>query len=257
MMKKIIAGVAFSILASVSLAKEWKTLRVGVEGAYPPFSAVDKKGELVGFDIDFAYAVCGAMGVKCVLVTQDWDGMIPALIARKYDAIIASMSITEERKKKVEFTDKYYATPVRFVAQKGQFSKIDKSTLKGKSVGVQRAATHDSYMTDLYGNMVDVKRYGTIEEAKLDLTSGRINLVLADVMTLDASFLKAEGGDRFEFVGEEINDVKYFGVGIGIALRKRDKDLKKQLNQAIKDIRESGQYDHIRKRYFDFDIYGE
>ena len=256
MIKKIIAGVALSILASASFAKEWKTLRVGVEGAYPPFSSVNKKGELVGFDIDFTYAVCAAMGVKCVLVTQDWDGMIPALMARKYDAIIASMSITAERQKKIDFSEKYYATPVRFVAKKGDFSDINNSTLKGKSVGVQRAATHDSYITDLYGDVVDIKRYGTLEEARLDLISGRIDLVLSDIMTSDASFLKAEGGEAFEFVGPEINDVKYFGVGVGIGLRKRDKDLKKLLNQAIKDIRKSGQYDHIRKRYFDFDIYG-
>ena len=255
-MKKFIASVALSILASVSFAKEWKTLRVGVEGAYPPFSSVNKKGELVGFDIDFTYAVCAAMGVKCVLVVQDWDGMIPALLARKYDAIIASMSITDERKKKVDFSNKYYATPVRFVARKGQFSDIKPASLKGKSVGVQRAATHDGYVTDLYGDVVDVKRYGTIEEARLDLISGRIDLVLADVMTSDASLLKAEGGDQFEFVGPEINDVKYFGVGVGIAVRKQDKDLKTLLNQTIKDIRNSGQYDHIRKRYFDFDIYG-
>ena len=110
---------AACLLTTPVTAKEWKTVRFGVEGAYPPFSWTDASGEIKGFDIDLAHALCQQMTVKCELVAQDWDGMIPALLSRKYDAIIAAMSITDERRKKVDFTEKYAHIPNRFVAAKG------------------------------------------------------------------------------------------------------------------------------------------
>ncbi|GIT07262.1 MAG: hypothetical protein CM1200mP30_08920 [Pseudomonadota bacterium] len=136
-MKKLITLsllVLFSLVSSVS-ANEWDKIRIGVEGAYPPFSSVEKDGTLIGFDIDIARALCEEIGAECVLVPQDWDGIIPALLARKYDAIIASMSITEERKKKVAFSDKYYNTPAKFARKKGSGITISKAGLKGKTVG--------------------------------------------------------------------------------------------------------------------------
>ena len=119
-MKKLIAVavVAMMILGTSVSANEWNKIRIGVEGAYPPFSWVEKDGTLKGFDIDIAMALCEEIGAECVLVPQDWDGIIPALLARKYDAIIASMSITEERKKKVAFSGKYYNTPAKFARKK-------------------------------------------------------------------------------------------------------------------------------------------
>ena len=138
-------------------------------GSRNPFT-----GEIEGFDIDMAMALCEAMKVECTLVQQDWDGIIPALLAKKYDAIIASMSITDERKKTVDFTNKYYQTPARFVARKGAGIQITKEGLKGKKVGVQRATIHDKYITDNYGSDVEVVRYGTADEANLDLVNGRV-----------------------------------------------------------------------------------
>ena len=177
-MKKICAVlvVLFLIGAGCAYAKDWKTVRIGVEGAYPPFSWVTPDGKLTGFDIDIAMALCDAMGAKCTLVPQDWDGIIPALLAKKYDAIIASMSITEERKKKVAFTNKYYNTPAKFVAKKGAVPNFSREAIKGKKVGVQRATIHDRYLTDNYGKDVDIKRYGTQDEAYLDMTAGRVDL---------------------------------------------------------------------------------
>lgn len=245
------------VLSSLSAeAKEWKTLRIGVEGAYPPFSSVTADGRLVGFDIDIANALCDQMKVKCELVTQDWDGIIPALLARKYDAIIASMSITEERKKKVDFTDKYYQAPARFVHKKGSGIEITKEGLRGKTVGVQRATIHDRFVTEVYGDAVKVKRYGSQDDAYLDLTAGRVNLLLANTIAVDSGFLKTESGKDYEFVGPDFVDPAYFGIGAGIALRKGEGELRALFNAAIKAIRADGTYKMIQDKYFDFDIYG-
>lgn len=251
----LVAG-ALALAAAPLAAKDWKKIRIGVEGAYPPFSEVGPDGKLKGFDIDIAYALCAKIGAECELVMQDWDGMIPALLAKKFDAIVASMSITEERKKRVDFTDKYYQTPARFVRKKGSGIEITKEGLKGKRIGVQRATIHDNYLTDNYGDTVEIVRYGTQDEANLDMLAGRVDLLLADSIALLDGFLKTEKGKDFEFVGPELRDKKWFGEGAGIAVRKEDQDLKRLLNEAIKAIRADGTYDAIAKKYFDFDIYG-
>jgi len=237
-------------------AKEWKKVRIGVEGAYPPFSEVTPDGKLVGFDIDIANALCAEMKVECELVTQDWDGIIPALLARKYDAIVASMSITPERKEKVDFTSKYYNTPAKFVRKKGSGIEITEEGLKGKTVGVQRATIHDNFVTEVYGDEVEVKRYGTQDEAYLDMVAGRVDLLLADSVAMQGGFLDTEDGKNYEFVGPDFSDPKYFGDGAGIALRKDDDDLREKLNQAIDAIRANGTYKKIQDKYFDFDVYG-
>ena len=258
-MKKLFAaalGAALAFGAAAADAKEWKKVRIGVEGAYPPFSNVDTNGELVGFDIDIANALCAEMKVECTMVAQDWDGIIPALMARKYDAIIASMSITEERKKKVDFSDKYYNTPAKFVRKKGSGIEITKEGLAGKKVGVQRATTHSSFVEGEYSDTVEIKMYGTQDEAYLDMTAGRLDLLLADSIALDDGFLKTDAGADYEFVGPDFSDPKYFGEGAGIAVRKGEDDLREMLNAAIKAIRENGVYEEINSKYFDFDIYG-
>ena len=183
---------ALVLVSGTVMAKDWKKVRIGVEGAYPPFSYVKPDGELAGFDIDIAKALGEAMGAEVVLVAQDWDGIIPALLARKYDAIIASMSITEERKKKVAFSNKYYQTPAKFICKKGDVKEFSKDAIKGKRVGVQRATIHDRYLTDNFGDAVEVKRYGSQDEAYLDLTAGRVDMLLADSVALSDGFLKKE-----------------------------------------------------------------
>ncbi|MDE0788725.1 MAG: ABC transporter substrate-binding protein [SAR324 cluster bacterium] len=256
-MKKLItvAVVAMMMLGTNVFANEWNKIRIGVEGAYPPFSSVEKDGTLKGFDIDIAMALCEEIGAECVLIPQDWDGIIPALMARKYDAIIASMSITEERKKKVAFSDKYYNTPAKFARKKGSGIAISKAGLKGKTVGVQRATIHDNFITGEFGDSVEIKRYGTQDEAYLDAISGRVDLLLADSIAMDAGFLKTDQGKGWEFVGPGYSDPKYFGVGAGIAVRKSDGELAKLFSLAIKVIRSNGVYHMINGKYFAFDVY--
>jgi arginine/ornithine transport system substrate-binding protein len=258
-MKKLLTILLTALLlaafAAPVCAKDWKTVRIATEGAYPPFNYVDANGDLKGFDVEIADALCEEMKVHCVMMIQDWDGIIPGLLAKKYDAIIASMSITEERKQKVDFTDKYYVSPARFVAEEGADIEISKEGLKGKTVGVQRATIHENFVRDNFGDTVTIKSYATQDEANMDLTSGRVDLVVADAFVLQGGFLDTEAGEGYEFIGPSFTDQKWFGEGIGIAVRKEDDDLRKMFNKAIKAIRADGTYQKINAKYFDFDIY--
>tara|TARA_R110001583_G_scaffold705_2_gene6396 strand:- start:2385 stop:3158 length:774 start_codon:yes stop_codon:yes gene_type:complete len=256
-MKKLSLLIAlFAFAFNSAQAKEWKQIRIGVEGAYPPFSKTEEDGSVTGFDIDIANALCDELGAKCTLVKQDWDGIIPALKARKFDAIIATMDITEERLKQVAFTDKYQHIPARFAAVKGSAFEATEAFMKGKNIGVQRATTMDLYISDNFPS-AKIKRYGTFDEAYLDLKAGRLNYVIADSASISEGLLAKEGGDKFEFVGPKLNDPKWFGYGAGIAVRKQNKDLVEQLNKAIAAIRANGTYKTIQDKYFSFDVYGQ
>lgn len=259
-MKKILSTlIILSVfcVAGTTCAKDWKKIRVALEGAYPPFNYVTPEGELAGFDVDISKALIAATGAEIEIITQDWDGIIPGLLARKYDCIIASMSITEARKKKVAFTQKYYQTPAKFVAKNGTVKDISKASLKGKTVGVQRATIHDKYLTDNYGKDVTIKRYGKQDEVCLDLIAGRIDLFLADSVVASESFLKKPEGKDYSFVGPDLTDSRWFGEGVGIACRKEDTGLLKKLNEAIEKIRADGTYKKIQDKHFDFNVYGK
>jgi polar amino acid transport system substrate-binding protein/arginine/ornithine transport system substrate-binding protein len=167
----VVAAAALAVAVGIAPVKAGEMLRVGVEGAYPPFSWKEADGTLKGFDIDIAMALCAKMGVKCELIEQDWDGIIPALLSKKYDAIIASMSITEERKKRVDFSNKYYNTPAKFVARKDSGLTDTPEGLAGKSVGVQRGTIHQCYMEKMFPD-AELRLYATQEEVFLDLAPG-------------------------------------------------------------------------------------
>ena len=230
-------------------------LRVGVEGAYKPFSWKEADGTLKGFDIDIALAICEEMKRECKLVEQDWDGMIPALLSRKYDAIIASMSITEERKKRVDFSEKYYNTPAKVVAAKGAGLTVSPGGLAGKRIGVQRGTTHQCFLEKMYPDAEPVL-YASQEEVFQDLAIGRIDAQLSDSIAADEGFLSTDAGKNFEFVGADQIDPACYGEGAGIAVRKSDGKLRMELNKAIKAIRADGRYQKINAKYFDFDIFG-
>ena len=258
-MKKLtFAALAIALtLAAGSAAADTKKVVLGTEGAYPPFNWIDENGDLRGFDVEIGDALCAAAQLDCTWVVQDWDGIIPGLLARKYDAIIASMSITEERRKKVDFTAKYYNTPAKFVRKKGADIAISREGLDGKAVGVQRATIHENFLRDNYGDVVEIKAYATQEEANLDFNAGRVDLLLADSVVLMEGFLATPEGQGAEFVGPDFTDPRWFGEGVGIAVRKGDTALHEALNRAIETIRADGTYRAINDRYFDFAVYGD
>ena len=249
-------GVALVAGAATARAADTLTLKIGIEGAYPPFSKTLPSGEIVGFDVDISKALCAELKAKCELVAQAWDGMIPALLEKKFDAIISSMSITEERMKAVAFTNKYYESPVAWVAAKKFKIDPNKTTLKGKTVGVQSGTVAAAYLEDNYKDVVTIKAYDTQENADLDLVAGRIDLTLADLFVLSEGFLKEPDGKNFEVKGKPFTDRKTMGDGIGVALRKEDTALRDKFNAAIKAIRANGVYKKINDKYFNFDLYG-
>lgn len=253
MLKSILFAGAASILAALpAQAKEWKEIKIATEGAYPPFNFVAADGSLQGLDVDIAKALCAAMEAKCQIVANDWDGMIPGLQTNKFDAVIASMSVTEERQKQVSFTDKYYSTPLSVAVPKDSpITTLDTEAFKGKSIGAQASTTQGTYAEDVYGKAgADVKLYPTADEANADLKSGRLDAVISDKFPI-SDWIKGDGGECCKLIG----DVPNTQTDTAIALRKDDNDLREQFNAAIKKIREDGTYATVVKKYFDFDIY--
>jgi arginine/ornithine transport system substrate-binding protein len=230
-------------------------LRYAVEGSFPPFSEIGTDGKIKGFDIDIGMALCERMKVQCVQVQVEFDAMIPALRAKKVDAILASMSITPERLKAVDFSDKYYNTPARLVTRADAKYEATPEGLKGKRIGVQRNTIHDRYATASFKG-AEIVRYGKQDEVFLDLVNGRLDATLADVVNADQGFLKTPAGKGFAFRGPNHDDPAFFGNGAGIAVRKGDKALQAALNAALAAIRADGTYKKINDKYFDFDVYG-
>ncbi|WP_313286570.1 transporter substrate-binding domain-containing protein, partial [Stutzerimonas kunmingensis] len=158
--KKILLTAAASLIIGTQAFAAEK-LRIGTEGAYPPFNLIDASGKVVGFDLDIAHALCAKMQTECEVVTSDWDGIIPALNAGKFDFLAASMSVTEERKNAVDFTDHYYTNKLQFVAPKSTDFKTDKGYLDGKVIGAQRATIAGTWLEDNLDGVVDIKLYDT------------------------------------------------------------------------------------------------
>ncbi|GLO62908.1 ABC transporter substrate-binding protein [Vibrio sp. MACH09] len=255
-MKKItiIAACAVSLLSSVAVAKE---VRLASDFTYPPFNYKNAQGTPVGFDIEIADALCAQAKLECTWVSQSWDALIPSLLARKSDVIMASMRITEERKQRILFTDKYYQTPARFVAKQASQIEISKQGLKDKVIGVQQGTIHDRYVTDKFADVAEIKRYTGQDEVYLDMQNGRLDVTFGNSDQLALAFLEKEEGKGFEFKGEPVTDKAYIGEGTALALRKQDKQLAEKFSKAIAEIRANGTYDKIAAKYFSFDIYGE
>lgn len=245
----------FLFVTVIGSAQANEKIRIGTEGAYPPFNYVDNEGKVQGFEIDLGNALCKRMKLDCEWVVQDWDGIIPGLLAKKYDAIIASLYITDERRQKIDFSNKYYLTPAKFVSRKGAGITISSSGLKGKIVGLQRATSFERYMNAEHPD-VELRLYATQDEANMDLVSGRIDLLLADTLALQENFLNNPEGKDFEFIGPALSNPLYFGYGAGVALRKNSGDLVDRFNQAIAALRADGSYETIRKKWFKIDIWG-
>ncbi|MDV7271059.1 transporter substrate-binding domain-containing protein [Thioclava sp. A2] len=236
--------IAASLLAATTAAAE--PLRIATEGAFPPFSEINAAGEVVGFDIDIANALCAKMERECAIIAMDWDGIIPGLVNEKYDAIVASMSITEERKQTVDFSNPYYANYLVLVAKKG--ADVTQETMQQYAVGAQRASISSSWAEEKVGARGDLRLYDTLTASFTDLEAGRIDSIVSDYFpALD--WLKDH--PEFEVIGEriDINDQ------IGIAVRKGDDELRNALNMALDGIIADGSYAKVSTGYFGADIH--
>lgn len=248
-----LAGViSMTLMAGASNAQ----VRLGVAAEpYPPFAEKNASGEWAGWEVDIGNAVCAAMQEDCEWVEIAWDGIIPALMSNRIDVIWASMSITEERKKTIDFTSKYYSVPAVLVGAKGSGITFDAAGLEGKIVGLQVATVFQNFM-EAHHPDVEVRTYQSYDEHNQDLVAGRIDAVLADSIPIQ-EFLDSDSGSCCEVIAEAPGDEAIFGPGIGGGLRKGDTELAERINAAIKTIRENGEYARISAKYFAFDIYGE
>jgi len=223
-------------------------LRIAFDVPYAPFEYKDEDGNLTGFEVELAEAMCGEMEANCEFVLQAWDGMIPGLMARKFDLIMSSMSITPERAERVLFSEPYYNTPGGWFARDGFETDVtDMDAMDDKVVGVQRGTTMDSYVTENMGGIVTIKRYTTADDMVLDLEGQRLDVVFLDYPVGEQTIL---GKDGFKEVGEPVK----LGQGVGVAMRKRDADLAKAVNVALATLKEDGTYDTIMKKYFAYDV---
>ncbi|CAN7412924.1 ABC transporter substrate-binding protein [Rhizobium sp. LjRoot98] len=256
-MKKHLIALALACATTLSMTpvNAAEKLRIGTEGAYPPFNFVDTAGKLGGFDVDIGLALCAKMQVECEVVAQDWDGIIPGLVAKKYDMIIASMFITDERRKQVAFSDPYYLAAMTHVAAKGAgITAFTNEALKGKVIGAQSGTTQAEYIAAVYPD-AEIKLYPTQDEANLDMANGRLDLEVGDMLPMLDWVTKNNDGKCCELIGEPITDRKFVGDGVGIALRQDDNDLREKLNKALADIRADGTYKAINDKYFSIDVY--
>jgi lysine-arginine-ornithine-binding protein len=253
-LRRIFALICAALILPLAAPAEQLKLRIASEGANPPFSTINSNGEIQGFDIDIARALCAKMEADCEIAAQDWDGIIPALLARKYDAIVASLNVTEDRKKVVAFTKPYYRSPSVFVVRKGTDVKdLSPKALSGKSIGVQTATNHSAFLEDKYSHSI-VRLYNTVADAYRDLAAGRVEYVLYDKLAI-YDWLRTPEGSCCEIAPGELNDPGYFGSGVAIALRKGDGALLQRFNAAIDGIVADGTYAKINAIYFPFPIF--
>ncbi|MCG8564456.1 MAG: transporter substrate-binding domain-containing protein [Desulfobacterales bacterium] len=248
-MKKLFTCCLIALFLASGSAMAKTVVRIANETATPPFNFVDGQGNIKGFDVEIAAALCQVMGVEKKDVIQDWDGMIPGLLSKKFDAIISDMSITAKRLKVVNFSDSYYDETGLFLSEKGKTMEFSPQGLKGKRIGVQRATTWANYIKGVYGKTVEIKYYDAPAAQILDLASGRLDLVLASDVFVHKT-LKSEDGKNLQAIGPLVTDKQYIGAGVGIAIRKEDKALLEAFNKALAEIKANGTYDEIYDTWF-------
>lgn len=251
---RLVAAAALTLIGAtgaLAQAKEWKEVRIGTEGAYPPFNNLNAKKELEGFEIDYGNLLCERMKVKCTWVVQDWDGIIPALLANKYDIIIAGMNATDERRKQVDFTMPYNKTPIWMIGPKATKSDdISPAALKGKAIGAQGSTIHANYLEKFYKDS-NPRLYPTQEEANLDLINGRLDYIVADALAL-SDFLTGKGKDCCRFIAEVKRDDVIHGPGVGGAVRKSDTALKAMFDKAIAETIADGSNQKIQDKWLKY-----
>ncbi|MCP4405279.1 MAG: transporter substrate-binding domain-containing protein [bacterium] len=264
MKKQLLACVSVSVfvIMIVSSASAEK-LRAGTECTYAPFNYRTADGQLTGYDIDVAKGVGELIGAEIEFVCQKWDGMIPALLANKFDLIVASMSITEKRKEKIDFSAPYRISVGRFIGKKDGGLKlfnpdgsVNPANFKGIKVGVDRASTYDNWIQAKVPD-ADVLRYDSTDSMYLDLENGRLDVMMTNPMKGYLRFLSKPSGTQFEFISPALSEEKFFGIGVGIGLRKGNEALVKRMNDALKTLIENGSLEKYSLKYFPFAIHPE
>lgn len=241
-------GLALSAGMAAAQQKEWKEIRIGTEGAYPPFNNLNAQKQLEGFEIDYFNALCDKMKVKCTWIVQDWDGIIPALLANKYDVIVAGMNATDERRKRVDFTSTYTKIPPAMIGPKNFSGTTTPDALKGKSIATQGSTIHANFLEQHYKNS-DIKLFPTQEEANLALSQGRVDFVVADKLAL-MDFVEGKGKDCCKVVADLQRDPKIHGDGVAVAVRKDDGALKDMISKAIDESMKDGTHEKARAKWF-------
>ena len=268
--KKTILTVLASLLLVVNANAD--NIKIGTEGAYPPWNSKDAAGNLIGFEVELANELCKIMKHNCTIVEQDWDGMIPALVSRKFDAIMAGMSITDERKKTINFSQGYADEVASLAVMKGSkneglktlsainltdISADEQATLdtlikafKGKTIGVQTATIHQNFLDSGLMGKVKVRTYKTQDEVNLDLVAGRIDAALAAAVAF-TDYAEKSGKEVVltgpTFAGGD------FGNGVGVGIRKGDSELLNDFNAAIDKARDDGIISRLAIKHFGFD----
>ncbi|MGA2079642.1 MAG: transporter substrate-binding domain-containing protein [Holophaga sp.] len=233
-------------------------LKLGTDPTFAPFESKAPNGEIVGFEIDIAKAMCEKMGVKPVWVENDFDTIIPALQAKKFDVIVSGMTVNDKRKQQINFIDKVFHTPGAMVVKKGSGLTTLAGSLKGKNVGMQQGTTYEQYARKWYADKgVTVTPYKTPDLAREDLMAGRLDAVMDDSVVLETNFLAKPEGKDYEFAKPPLHDDSIFGIGAAFGVRKEDTALQQKLNKALAEIRKDGTYNKIAKKYFSFDPYGD
>lgn len=256
MSKKLVSVALLAACSTFAFTAQAADLKVAIDPTYEPFTYKTSDGKPTGFDVDIANAICAEIKRKCVFVEQVWDSMIPGLQARKYDVIVSSLSITEERKRVIEFSDRYYKTPSAIVVKQGTEYQ-NPASLKGKRIGVLKGSTQEKWaLGELKPAGVTVVPYEAQDQVYLDIKAGRLDGTVADKVEVDGGFLSKPEGEDYVYVGPDQYEEKYYGEGIGVGIRKGQKDLKEQINKAIKTIRSNGTYEKLAQKYFEFDPYG-
>jgi lysine-arginine-ornithine-binding protein len=251
----VLIGLATCLISGAANAKEWKTVRIGTDATYPPFESVDAKGDIVGWEVEYGNDLCARMHVTCTWQNQDWDGIIPALQAGKFDVILSSMNITPARAQKVLFSNMYYATPPVWVGQAGNSSDdTSPALLKNKTVGAQSSTVFAAYLDKDYKG-VEVKLYPGGEEPLIDLGNGRLDYVVIDILVAQKYLDRNPGCCRI--IKEIPRTPEIFGPGVGAAFRPEDTELKAMFDKAITAADADGSFKQLAAKYFKIDIRGK
>lgn len=242
---------AFSFSSSVHAMNQ---IRFAVDPSYPPFESKQPNGKLVGFDIDLGNALCAQLQVKCIWIESSFDSMIPGLKARKFDAVLSDMGITEERRKQIDFTRPIYNTPVQLVAAKAADLMPSAASLKGKRIGVEQGTVQERYAQAKWQPQgVEIVAYDSQAQVESDLVAGRIDALFTDGAQAELGFLRTPQGQRFALKGPPVQDA-IIGPGTAIGLRKGSTELKDRLDQAFDTLVENGTFKRLQDKYFTTDI---